>query len=109
MAWFSVTFHETDGNDCTVYDTVVEAETEDEAFGKVADSLEKTLTADGRGFEDDGDCGFYFDCDCEIPEGDENTWECSHGGIVMREAERFEGEEGAEAAHLFYHCRYDCA
>jgi hypothetical protein len=104
VKYFLVTFHETDGNDTTVYDSVVEAETEDAAFGKVADSIAADLDKAGTAYSEDGDCGFYFDCTEEC----NGAEDCSHGGIVMRSAEEFASLPEAIKAQeaIYYHSRY---
>jgi hypothetical protein len=109
---FLVTFHETDGNDTTVYDSIVAAEDEDGAFGKVADEIAKRLDTDGRPYSEDGGFGFYFECDhlCATCERDGAcSYDCQgHGGIVMREAEGFETEAEAEKAQreAYFHSRF---
>jgi hypothetical protein len=101
MAHYLVTFQESDGNDCTVYDAVVEADNEDAAYGRVCDAIEAQMKRDGTPYEDDGDFGFYFDC------GGECEGECDgHGGIVMREAVAYATLEEAEAGRSRYHVPY---
>ena len=98
MTHYLVTWHETDGNDATVYDTVVEAATEDAAYE--AGSNEAYTYSNVINMESDGDFGFYFPCDC--PEDVE--WDCpGHGGIVMRSAERFDTEDEARAEQRATH------
>ena len=100
MRHYLVTFHETDENDTTVYDCVVNAEDENGAFGKVADEIAKRLDTDGRPYSEDGGFGFWFDCTC-----DDADYCDGHGGIVMRTAEPFEAEEDAikEQQAIVYH------
>lgn len=119
--FYLVTFHETDGNDCTVYDTIVQVKDctwdeqsgkpcercKDEAFGIVCDAIAKRLDEDGRAYSEDGSFGFYFDCDSDGPYA--CTDECDgHGGIVMRDAEGFRTEAEAEAEQkaAYYHSRF---
>jgi hypothetical protein len=127
VKYFLVTFHETDSNDVTVYDTIVEIDPcrdadvdhtgcesltcvtcKDAAFGVVCNAIAKRLNEDGRPYSEDGNFGFYFDCDCEIPEDEAETWECPHGGIVMRDAEGYATREDADKAQgaMFYHSRF---
>lgn len=104
MSHYLVTFHETDGNDATVFDAIVEAADEQGAFCKVSDAIEADLTERGTSFETDGDCGVYFQCEEDCPE------ECDgHGGIAMRTAEPFETLEAAEKAQkaAYFHSRYE--
>lgn len=68
MNAYLITWHESDGNDCTVFDTVIKAQTEDEALSLLADALEKAMNANGTGFQEDGNIlGYYFDCAEDCP------------------------------------------
>ena len=110
MKYFLVTWHETDSNDVTVYDTIVEIDPcrdadvdhtgcesltcetcKDAAFGVVCNAIAKRLDEDGKPYSEDGGFGFYFDCSEDCAE------ECEgHGGIVMRDAEGFDSLDAAE-------------
>ena len=97
MTHYLVTWHETDGNDATVYDTVVKADSEDAAYE--AGSDEAFTYSNMIDAEPDGGFGFYFPCDCP-----EDTDYCDgHGGIVMRSAERFDTEDEARAEQRATH------
>lgn len=91
MSWFLIVWHETDGNDCTVYDTVVEAATEDEALGKLGDALEKQMDANGTEYQEDGNhLGYYFGC------SDDCADDCDgHGGTSLREVTAYPTEDDA--------------
>jgi hypothetical protein len=109
MRFYLVTFHETDGDATTVYDTIVKAEDEDSAQGKVADAIAKVLDEDGQPYLEDGDFGFYFECDHDGGEDGSDYDACEgHGGIVMRDAEAFETLEDARAEQTkrYYHARF---
>ncbi len=57
---------ETDGNDCTVFDCIVEGKDRedcDEQLGEHFDGLAKK-----HNWESDGGWGYYFPCDCESPD-----------------------------------------
>lgn len=78
--WWVVECRDSDGNDCTVIDFVVRAETADKALHAVMDEC-MSRAPDA---EEDGGFGAYYACDCDIPENDE-YWECSHGGFSLDE------------------------
>jgi hypothetical protein len=121
VKYYLVTFHETDGNDVTVFDTIVEIDPcrdadvdhtgcesltcdtcKDAAFGVVYNAIAKRLKVDGIEASED-DFGFYFECD------DLCADDCQgHGGITMRDAEIFETEEDAIKAQqaITYHSRF---
>ena len=65
---------ETDGNDATKYDIVVEAPTKqlaDEQISTHFDALAKE-----KEWDIDGNGGYFFPCDCEIPEMPEDEFPC---------------------------------
>jgi len=99
MNFYLVTFHETDGNDCTVYDCIVEATNESSALEDVAKSIEAVLTDNKTAFEDDGsELGYYFNCSEDCSEHCEG-----HGGIALRTVEAYPTEHDAENARSKYH------
>ena len=98
MATFTIEVRDSDGNDCTVYDYVVQAETADAARDAVWASVREDYPDD----EEDGCDGTYHPCDCicehTIPGGTtrfernvcedcDDNWECSHGGLLIGEPE----------------------
>lgn len=99
MPWFCIVWHESDGNDCTVYDTVVEAPTEDEALNLLSDALEKQMDANGTSYQEDGNhLGYYFDCAEDCPE------DCDgHGGTSLREVTTHTTEYDAMKARSRWH------
>jgi hypothetical protein len=106
--WYIVESRESDGNDCSVTDHIVEADDAEAAVNKVCDELERRATERGIGMESDGGFGYYFECDCDIPEGEEDSWECSHGGVDVAEPDRVEAFRtlsATEAALVPYHSR----
>lgn len=100
--WYLITWHESDGNDCTVYDTLVEASSEDEALTLLGTALEAKLTENGTDFSEDGNqLGYTYDCaeDCaEFCDG--------HGGTSLRTVERHNSELAARSAMSFYHSEW---
>ncbi len=63
---------DTDGNHCRVYDCVVEAENEDEAYDKVQTSIWLAYPRD----EDNDDGGTFHVCDCQPEEPEDNAADC---------------------------------
>jgi hypothetical protein len=102
--WWLVTWHESDGNDCTVYGTVVQAADADAAECAVGAAIEAQLTKDGVPFEPDGNAlGVYFACSEDCPEDCEG-----HGGTASREVEGpFQDEASAREARPFYHSAWE--
>lgn len=99
---FVVTFHETDGNDCTVFDALIEATSQEQALAKLADSIESALVTNSTDFEDDGsELGYYFQCSADC---DENC--DGHGGIALRTVESFPTESEARASMSRYHSEW---
>lgn len=108
MDWYLVTWHETDGNDCTVFDTIVQAENTEAAQNMVADAIEDMLTKNGQPFEGDGDWGVCFNCteDCGATVEDREL-ECQgHGGTSLRDVEAFATEADARGALATYHTEW---
>lgn len=95
MSAYLIVWHETDGNDATVYDTVVSAKSKDAAVDKLLDSQ----MASWPDAESDGDSGLLFACDC--PEDTENC--DGHGGTIIREIRSFRSLAQAREAMAFYH------
>lgn len=102
MNAYLITFHETDGNDCTVYDAVVEASTESDALAQLTSSVQAVLDSNGTSYEEDGsEFGCYFNCseDCsELCEG--------HGGMALRHIETYPTVAEAELHRARYHSRW---
>lgn len=94
--YYLIELRDCDGHDCadTVYDLLVEALTKDAAVGQAYAYIEKKWPDD----ESDGGEGTFHPCDCQcdhfVGNGvpgkqvgicDEcmNSWECSHGGVLL--------------------------
>ena len=107
MKAYIVEIRESDGNDCTVYDCIVEAESHEDAFNKVYDHFSARAAAEG--WESDGGEGWYFPCDCDDYICDPD-YECEgHGGIVIGEPEEFASYADAMCSHTkesYYHSLY---
>jgi len=101
MKAYLITWHESDGNDCTVYDSIIEAESEEKALDTLHDQRNEKLKGRGE-YEDDGNhLGFYFNCLEDCPE------ECEgHGGTVHRETREYQTLEEAESNLASYHVRW---
>ena len=100
--YYLITWHETDGNDCTVYDSIVAAGDESAALGTLAAAVERELTGP---YSDDGsEFGYYFECpdDCDGGEFCEG-----HGGIALRTVDAYptlaEAQNNRSRWHLQYH------
>lgn len=104
MRHYLIVWHESDGNDCTVYDTSVEAPSEQGALSILAYNIERDLNYNKVPYSDDGsELGYFFDCYDDCPE------DCDgHGGIALRGVEAFETYQEARAARSFYYSTYDC-
>lgn len=95
-------WHESDGNDCTVYDTVVLAESEDSANDIISAAIERTMTENGTSFEDDGNLlGYYFNCSEDCSEDCEG-----HGGTSLREVTQYATEDEARKQMSRWHTEY---
>lgn len=100
--FYLITWHESDGNDCTVYDTVVQAETEDSALSLLADAMEKRMDENGTSYEEDGNhLGYYFNCSDDCHEDCEE-----HGGTSLREVNSYETEDSARSAMSKWHSEW---
>ena len=97
--YYLVTFDETDGNDCTVYDTIIEAPSQKAALNTLSKHIEADLK--GEWTDDGSEFGYYFDCNSDCPEDCEG-----HGGIGLREVEAHATEKDAQAARAPYHVEY---
>jgi hypothetical protein len=110
--------HDSDGNDNTIYDVIVSADTGD----KASDTLWKYLDEQYPNDETDGGYGTYHPCDCECDHGKlsdcehgcSDTWECSHGGLLTNEdatgdygPQEYETFADALANHARYHSLID--
>lgn len=102
MSYYLITWDESDGNDCTVFDTIVQAESKDAALDLLGDAIEARLTKNGTSWEDDGNqIGYMFNCAEDCPE------DCDgHGGTSLREVEEYATETEANAARSKYHTEY---
>lgn len=104
MKAYIVEIRESDGNDCTVYDCIVEAESHDDALNKIYEHFD--ARAEREGWESDGGEGWYFPCDCD----DDNSDACEgHGGILIGEPEEFASYDDAMGSHTkesYYHTLY---
>jgi hypothetical protein len=103
MKGYIVEMRDSDGNDCTVYDVILIAESAEAAEALVLTHFDKQ--AESRGWESDGDRGWYYPCDCA-----EDSDGCDgHGGITLGDPEEFASLEAAAAEHKanrYYHCKY---
>jgi len=99
---YLIVWHESDGNDCTVYDTIVMAESEEAALNLLGDALERQMAANGTSWQDDGNqLGYYFDCTEACEEACEG-----HGGTSLRTVEEYATEEEARNARSRYHSEW---
>jgi hypothetical protein len=115
---------DSDGNDCSVFDVIVEAETKETASAQLWKHLEEQYPDD----EGDGGFGTFHACDCACDHfvGNGQTpvvgicddcadgWECSHGGLTTNEdaagqygPQEFATYNEALAAHARYHSLID--
>lgn len=101
MPFYLYEIRDSDGNDCIVYDCIVEAADLDSAEDRIFEHFDAFTTLDT-----DGDRGYYRECDCAIPPTEIDTWECSHGGISISAPEVYETEDAAITACVYYHSRY---
>ena len=113
--FYLLELRDSDGNDCTVYDIIVEAADQDSALDRAWSEIMKDYPDD----EEDGGYGTFHPCDCECEHGvnpyqceqecDGDQWECSHGGLLLNDhnVKSFETYAEALAAHARYHCLID--
>lgn len=105
MKHFLITWHESDGNDCTVYDSVVSADSEELALTVLALAVEADLDAGAGPDSYAPDCsefGYDFLCSADCPEDCEG-----HGGIVLREVTEYPSRDAAIADRNSWHCHFD--
>lgn len=97
MPYFLIEVRDSDGNDCTVYDAIVQAPDKAAASTRLWAELGSWYPDD----EDDGGYGTYHACTCECEHGcspwdddapghkagrcGDTGWECSHGGLLTDE------------------------
>lgn len=102
MPYYLITWHESDGNDCTVFDTVVHATDKDAALTTLSDAIEKSLDENGTEYENGGDwLDYYFSCSEDCDQDCEG-----HGGIVLREVEEYPSEADARSNMARYHSEW---
>jgi hypothetical protein len=110
MKHYLITFHESDGNDCTVYEAIRAGDTKENALSILAYEVESAMVKNGTEFEDDGsEFGYYFQCpdDCESLADDSGECCGMHsGGISLRSVKTFATEVEAKAARSVYHSEY---
>lgn len=120
MKAYLIELRDSDGNDCSVDDILVEAESPERALDKAWEYVKETWPED----EEDGGFGTYHPCDCEcehatttlaslkdretpitgVCDDCRDSWECSHGGVLLsEEPEEYETVAQARAAHATYH------
>jgi hypothetical protein len=90
-----------------VTDHIVQAKSCEVAVDRLMQTFEKRAVERGIELESDGSYGYFYGCDCDIPEEEADYWECSHGGITVQEPDEiqaFATYEEAEAARATYHC-----
>lgn len=120
--FYIIEIRDSDENDCTVYEALVQALGREEAVDRIfAEWVEVEYPDD----ESDGDYGTFHACNCECEHGaavgdcdgedDEkrelarqscsDSWECSHGGLLVSEPEEVEEyhTEQEARAHLASH------
>lgn len=99
MPGYLIVWHETDGNDCTVFDTPLVATNDDEALKTLYASWEEHYGAD---IEDAGcdPMGADFPCDCT---GEHAEFCEGHGGLQVREVLYCGSYEDAWQARSAYH------
>ena len=114
--FYIVEVQDSDGNDCTVYDALVQAPNRETAVERVfTEWVEVEYPFD----EEDGGYGTYHPCDCrcghykaleDCEAGCSDSWECSHGGLLVsepEEAKEYPTEEEARACLVPYHSLID--
>ena len=113
MPYYLIEVRDSDGNDCSVFDAIVFAESRDAASARLWRFLEERYPDD----EGDGSYGTYHACNCacehrktKICARCADAWECSHGGITTNEdaagaygPQEFATLADARAAHAKYH------
>lgn len=108
---------DSDGNDCTVYDVIVAAESREAASDTLWAHAAKMYPHD----ESDGGFGTYHACDCVcehrkrmVCDRCRETWECTHGGLTTNEdaegaygPQEYATHDAAFAARATYHALID--
>lgn len=104
MPFYLAHVHDSDGNNNNISKLIVEAEDLDAAYEVAANEVETRLKQNNVEWESDGNFGGYYECDCDIPEGEENHWECSHGGwsLYIEECDEYPTE-----AEAIRHCQLE--
>ena len=99
---------DSDGNDCTVFDALIVADSREAASEQLWRHLETAYPND----ESDGGFGTYHPCDCACGHRKRtvcprcrDSWECSHGGLLVSEPSEIE-EYPDEATARQYLARY---
>jgi hypothetical protein len=102
MNAYLIVWDESDGNDCTVYETIILAESEDDATGKLSEALETAMRENGTSWQEDGNVlGYYFECTDDCPE------DCDgHGGTTLREVTAYATEDEARQQMSKWHSEY---
>jgi hypothetical protein len=135
MPYYLIELRDSDGNDCSVYDLLIEATDQDSALAKADAFIEEEYPDD----ESDGNGGTFHPCECaawcakdhsiakanrcpahggtdetgetdDDEESDCKTAErCEgHGGLLLAdEPETFDTYDDVRAAHRFYHSLVD--
>ena len=106
MKWYLFRIDYCYGNDNTVYDLVVTAESKDSACDNVAEYFDSQAAK--KNWESDGNfCSYYYPCDCDEIDSDFGG-DCSHGGLLVGDnPEEYLSEELARAAGSIYHSNYE--
>jgi hypothetical protein len=114
MKTYLITFDESDGNDCTVYEAIIPAENPDMALMILADSVEAAMRSNDTVYETDGsEFGYYFGCpdDCDTLQSldaCDSMEPCGihAGGISLRTVETFDAYDAARAARSKFHLEW---
>jgi hypothetical protein len=87
---FLIEVRDDDGNDATVYDALITAPSYEAAVTRLWTHLFEQYPAD----QSDGGDGTFHPCTCHCPHRTDEgicdrcqeTWECSHGGLIVSDA-----------------------
>lgn len=119
--FYLIELRDSDGNDVSVYDLLIEAKSQEKAFDKADAYMVETWPDD----ESDGNLGTFHPCHCVCEHGfprdgidcphfddgndcDTSTWECSHGGLLLSEKpQSYSTHKLAMLDHSIYHCLVD--
>ena len=110
MPYFVTELRDYDGNDCTVYDLLIKAETKDAALDKAWEFIKNEWPND----EGDGGEGTFHPCDCrcehmrrleDCEACQDAGGECSHGGLLLGtyNVEEYPTRALAKKACAIYH------